>query len=191
MKFNIGPLQVRLLDGHDLFYCNSKLSKNFAFEFLFLGFRPAWKGQLLDISVDLELDKKVDHSPSFQANATLPRLSVFEFSFHNVNHSEANRLDEEAGFKWEWKEESQTWETRIPVLVNGQEGEWHIWIEKRQYYCDRGRWHLCVDGYGCSGPDDAEGFPRYYFDIDVAKDETREWVKIRKEHIRRQANKPV
>lgn len=44
-------------------------------------------------------------------------------------------------------------------------------------YCDRGRWVVNTD----LPLDNAEGFPRYYFSLEVAKSEMAEWVNVRKE----------
>jgi len=51
-----------------------------------------------------------------------------------------------------------------------------ITIEKRPWYCDRGRFlakaHLPLD--------DAEGWPRYYFSLETAMSEIEKWLKVRK-----------
>lgn len=52
-----------------------------------------------------------------------------------------------------------------------------IWIETRPGYCDRGRYHAMTD----APLDNQEGWPRYYFDLETAKREVIEWVKVRKE----------
>jgi len=54
---------------------------------------------------------------------------------------------------------------------------WNLWIETRPVYCDRGRYLAKTDA-----PLDAqEGFPRYYFDLEIAKRELQAWIDARKE----------
>ena len=50
------------------------------------------------------------------------------------------------------------------------------WIEPRPSYCDRGHWKMC-----CELPDfdAADGFPRYYMSLAVAKAETEAFLKWR------------
>ena len=55
--------------------------------------------------------------------------------------------------------------------------QWGLWIEKRPPYCDRGRWILKT-----TAPlDHQEGFPRYYFVLEIAKVEALAWCQVRKE----------
>jgi hypothetical protein len=58
------------------------------------------------------------------------------------------------------------------VLVSGI-----IYIERRPWYCDRGRVIVKTE----LPLDEAEGWPRYYFSIDVAKSEVAIWLKGRRE----------
>jgi len=62
-----------------------------------------------------------------------------------------------------------------------------IWLEPRAGWCDRGNWvatlsvrkpleQLCRDGLYI---DDADGWPRYYFDLDRAKLEIEAWLSRR------------
>lgn len=80
---------------------------------------------------------------------------------------------------WEFKTEWLTWEARVPATDSFGSGHYHIWMEPRPRYCDRGRWKVCVDSHGVVGLDGQEGFPRYYFDLDRAKVEMEEWVNAR------------
>ena len=85
---------------------------------------------------------------------------------------------------WKFIEETQTWEVEVPVNLYGTStGTWKVWFEKRPAYCDRGRWVCNVDGVGVSGPDDQEGFPRYYFNLDYGKEEMETWIACRKEVV--------
>ena len=58
----------------------------------------------------------------------------------------------------------------------------HLWIEKRPHYCDRGHWKGNVRGplplipQPLSDLDEQDGFPRYYMDLSVAKQELRKWL---------------
>jgi hypothetical protein len=46
-----------------------------------------------------------------------------------------------------------------------------MFLEKRPPYCDRGNWYAKIFEYGLLWIDAADGFPRYYFDFEVAKKE--------------------
>ena len=50
----------------------------------------------------------------------------------------------------------------------------HIWLNPRPVYCDRGRWLAHVQGI--ESIDFADGFPRYYMDLERAKLELDEWL---------------
>jgi hypothetical protein len=59
-----------------------------------------------------------------------------------------------------------------------------IFLEKRPYYCDRGNWYAKVDiHFDPKIPgtyiDGADGWPRYYFDLDRAKLELEAWINKR------------
>lgn len=56
-------------------------------------------------------------------------------------------------------------------LVIGTE---RVWIESRPGYCNRGRFHGDYDG--TFHIDGADGFPRYFMDLERAKVEMREWL---------------
>lgn len=81
--------------------------------------------------------------------------------------------------KWEYKAEFQTWEVKVPAKDWRGVGHYHIFMQARPGYCDRGRWVANVDGIGISGLDDQEGFPRYYFSLEYAKAEMEAWVNMR------------
>jgi len=86
-------------------------------------------------------------------------------------------------YDWEWKPEFSTWELKLPVKIANVDFVWHVWFQLRPYYCDRGRWHCCVDGVNTEGPDNQEGFPRYYFSIQRGLEEIEEWIDIRTEVV--------
>lgn len=65
------------------------------------------------------------------------------------------------------------WEVMPGTVLRGL----RIWIQARPHYCDRGRFHAQTD----APLDSAEGWPRYYFDLDVAKREIAAWLNCRKE----------
>ena len=90
-------------------------------------------------------------------------------------------------YDWKWFPEHQTWEIRLRIKHGHRDGEWHVWFEQRPYYCDRGRFHCNVDGYGTEGPDHQEGFPRYYFSLQRGMEEIEEWIDIRQEVIEKEA----
>lgn len=63
-----------------------------------------------------------------------------------------------------------------------------ITIEPRPSYCDRGNYIAKIFAKPGIGPDkfyldEADMWPRYYFDIDRAKLEVEAWLKKRKEWI--------
>ena len=58
-------------------------------------------------------------------------------------------------------------------------GHFRIALINRPSYCDRGKFHVLVDNFGCRGLDCQEGFPRYYFSEQRAKEEMQEWVNER------------
>lgn len=61
--------------------------------------------------------------------------------------------------------------------VPGVRYRWSITIEPRPAYCDRGRFIVRTD----APLDNQEGFPRYYFDLEIAKQEMASWVAGRAE----------
>lgn len=62
-----------------------------------------------------------------------------------------------------------------------------VWISKRPHYCDRGNFlaHLEVDaaGYLRLGIDEADLWPRYYFDEERMKLEILAWLHKRGEWV--------
>ena len=57
-----------------------------------------------------------------------------------------------------------------------------IYLERRPYYCDRGRYGFWAES---KVPDQltidwADGFPRYFFSLQRAFDEMHDWVQFRK-----------
>ncbi len=56
-----------------------------------------------------------------------------------------------------------------------------ITIESRPQYCDRGNYIAKLHPYGklATEIDDADGWPRYFFDIERAKLECFDWLKKR------------
>jgi len=59
-----------------------------------------------------------------------------------------------------------------------------ITLERRPGYCDRGNWIAKVfpKGQLAMDMDSADGWPRYYFDEQRAKDEVIDWLKKRKQY---------
>lgn len=177
---NIGPVKFHVAKSGELFYANSKIGKNYSAEIILLGFRPAWWRQLVNITAEFDLNKKHDHTPSFHSMIYGLGCLLVEFNFNSIHHA-VDEEDEKAGVEWRWVEADKTWYADFPVEVNGVKGVWKIWLTQRPGYCDRGRWSVGVDGIYSSPPDEQEGFPRYYFDLETAKYEMREWVKMRTE----------
>lgn len=56
-----------------------------------------------------------------------------------------------------------------------------VWMQARPHYCDRGNWLANIVAHGELGRDldDADGWPRYFFDLDRAKLEIEAWLKKR------------
>ena len=65
--------------------------------------------------------------------------------------------------------------------INGKECT--ITLEKRPSYCDRGNWIAKVfpDGQLAMDMDNQDGWPRYYFDEQRAKDEILAWLEKREQ----------
>lgn len=61
-----------------------------------------------------------------------------------------------------------------------------IWLEKRPGWCDRGRWLAQLDAWGRLGStlDWADGWPRYYMHLAIAKSECLEWLQRREDDLR-------
>lgn len=68
-----------------------------------------------------------------------------------------------------------------------------IRIEKRNFYCNRGRygfWAMVKDGREHKlDIDFADAFPRYFFSLQRALDEMNDWVQMRKTEI--YADRPI
>lgn len=64
-----------------------------------------------------------------------------------------------------------------------EEPEFNMWLNKRPYYCDRGRYGFQAEGkQGKIGEVDwADGFPRYFFALQNAFNEIYEYIKFNKE----------
>jgi len=81
--------------------------------------------------------------------------------------------------KWETNKEYHTEEAQIlwkdPLYTKPK--PCLIWIQERPHYCDRGRYVVMTD----APLDHQEGWPRYYFDLNVAKTEIDRWVAGRSE----------
>jgi len=56
-----------------------------------------------------------------------------------------------------------------------------ITIEERPSYCDRGNYIAKISSTGSLWIDDADGWPRYYFDLNVALSEIDAFLKRRSE----------
>lgn len=65
--------------------------------------------------------------------------------------------------------------------INGRECT--IYLEQRPVYCDRGNWYAKIDPHPRSmlalALDMADGWPRYYFNLDRAKLELEAWLRKR------------
>jgi hypothetical protein len=98
----------------------------------------------------------------------------------------------------EWPEQAfhgrMAWRAFVPVEANGFRGTYEITLVPRPRYCDRGEYQVGIfpsnDLRGHSGPldirvfelfhlDEQEAFPRYYFDLAIAKAEMHAWVNKR------------
>jgi hypothetical protein len=79
--------------------------------------------------------------------------------------------------EWHYHEADRTWE------IHGRHC-W-IWMDARPGYCDRGRWlaRLEVTSPVQLAIDHADGWPRYYFDLDRAKAEIEAWLHTRREWL--------
>lgn len=72
------------------------------------------------------------------------------------------------------------WENHGGYLeIRGRECS--ISLEPRPVYCDRGNWIAKLDARGelALSIDWADGWPRYYFDLDRAKQEIQAWLEKR------------
>jgi hypothetical protein len=69
------------------------------------------------------------------------------------------------------------------LATHGRECE--ITLEARPSYCDRGNWiaKLHPEGKLAMSIDFADGWPRYYFDLDRAKLELEAWIRKRGQEI--------
>lgn len=64
-------------------------------------------------------------------------------------------------------------------IISGRECE--IYLTPRQPYCDRGNWLALLEPRGklARDLDGADGWPRYYFDLERAKLEIEAWLEKR------------
>jgi len=75
---------------------------------------------------------------------------------------------------------AMTWETPEDypghLMIRGRECS--IWLAPRAGWCDRGNFIATIDAWGklFLGFDEADGWPRYYFDLDRAKAEIEAWL---------------
>lgn len=74
----------------------------------------------------------------------------------------------------------------MPESVSGKNCT--IYLEQRPHYCDRGNWVAKLFVNAGAHPiklfiDEADGWPRYYFDYDRAKLEIQAWLTKRKEEL--------
>lgn len=62
-----------------------------------------------------------------------------------------------------------------------------LWIDSRPAYCDRGRWlvHARSVDVTLAVVDDADMFPRYYFNDDALAKEVRAWLDVRMAGVNR------
>jgi hypothetical protein len=81
--------------------------------------------------------------------------------------------------KWEYQVENYTWFASVPAIDHHGKGFLNIHAMMRPEYCDRGKWHVLIEPVGVAGPDNQEGFPRYYFSLANLKDEMEAWVNNR------------
>ncbi len=70
--------------------------------------------------------------------------------------------------------EYDRWQLDEYDAYNMYVGPIHVSIQKRPPYCDRGHWIARVDGI--PSLDGADGFPRYFMNLERAKAEMTEWV---------------
>jgi hypothetical protein len=68
--------------------------------------------------------------------------------------------------EWEYSEAMRFWSLR--------HGNTQVTIEHRPAYCDRG--HYVAKVFGLEDVDWADGFPRYFMNLDRAKLEMMEWL---------------
>lgn len=78
------------------------------------------------------------------------------------------------GFDWKLEFEDREIIVELP--------ETRIIIEKRNFYCDRGRYGFWAESKNQEkvSIDFADGFPRYFFSLQRAFDEMNDWVEFRK-----------
>lgn len=80
----------------------------------------------------------------------------------------------------EVKDDVQPW-----LEIRGRECS--IFLMRRPAHCDRGNWYALVEPDPRSqlalSLDEADGFPRYYFDLDRAKLELEAWLKRRGQFV--------
>lgn len=90
-------------------------------------------------------------------------------------------MENKIKLNWEYKPGYKAWEALVPAQDSKNKGYFHIWIEPRPLYCDRGNFVANVMVVDLFPLDDYEGFPRYYFELETAKKEMEFWVNKREE----------
>jgi len=86
------------------------------------------------------------------------------------------------GFTVQWDEfEPGLFEPRIELP------DVTIYIERRNFYCDRGRFGFWAESTNCEKVciDYADGFPRYFFSLQRAMDEMHDWVMFRELNVKK------
>ncbi len=87
----------------------------------------------------------------------------------------ANTLEEVMKLKWHLDEFNYY---NLSVEVNGCRAKFHL--HGRPNYCDRGHWQVMCESFtnreGINTIDQAEGFPRLFMSLDVAKSETLKFI---------------
>jgi len=71
-------------------------------------------------------------------------------------------------FTWVHDPRWATWEVTF--------GPCSVSIQPRPAYCDRGNWVATADSTKPYDLDGADGFPRYYMDLERAKAELEDWM---------------
>lgn len=98
-----------------------------------------------------------------------------------VRMGKNGRMGSMIKLNWEFKQEYGTWETSVLAQDHNGRGCYQISLIPRPHYCDRGRWYCLVQAIGIQDLDDQEGFGRYYFRLENAKQEMELWINARDE----------
>jgi hypothetical protein len=84
-------------------------------------------------------------------------------------------MNQVSGFGFEWKAGDVSFGEWFELDYRGVK----ITIEPRPRYCDRGNWYAKIFPAGKVWIDAADGWPRYYFDLETAKRECEAFLKKR------------